>query len=186
MHFIFSVYCVGAYFPHYLLCLLAIKKLVQTIFWKMSWFSIWHNLDLSLSLTVFSACISRWTINRLWLTLLVTRQNKSLPERKTTSHLKLFKVERGVRGALMLQNRTELRINTAQNTEIKIHAYAKRQTWICITWPSFSIIFFTPVLTIGIARGCFYLLIFYSKDFSTWVWRLPFAVNVNINLSLIT
>ena len=27
----------------------------------------------------------------------------------------------------MLQNRTELRINTAQNTEIKIHAYAKRQ-----------------------------------------------------------
>ena len=40
-----------------------------------------------------------------------------------------------------------------------------------------------PVLTIGIVRDCFYLLIFYSEKFSTWVWRLPFAVNVNLNLS---
>ena len=86
----------------------------------------------------------------------------------------------------MLQNRTELRINTAQNTEIKIHAYAKRQDVNLYHVTKFSIIFFTPVLTIGIVRGCFYLLIFYSKDFSTWVWRLLFAVNVNINLSLIT
>ena len=42
---------------------------------------------------------------------------------------------------------------------------------------------FMPVLTIGIVRDCFYLLIFYSEKFSTWVWRLPFAVNVNLNLS---
>ena len=42
---------------------------------------------------------------------------------------------------------------------------------------------FMPVLTIGIVRDCFYLLIFYSAKFSTWVWRLPFAVNVNLNLS---
>ena len=41
---------------------------------------------------------------------------------------------------------------------------------------------FMPVLTIGIVRGCFYLLIFYSEKFSTWVWRLPYAVNVNLNL----
>ena len=40
-----------------------------------------------------------------------------------------------------------------------------------------------PVLTIGIVRDCFYLLIFYSEKFSTWVWRLPFAVKVNLNLS---
>ena len=44
---------------------------------------------------------------------------------------------------------------------------------------------FMPVLTIGIVRGCFYLLIFYSEKFSTWVCRLPFAVNVNLNLSII-
>ena len=42
---------------------------------------------------------------------------------------------------------------------------------------------FMPVLTIGIVRDCFYLLIFYSEKFSTWVWRLPFAVKVNLNLS---
>ena len=41
---------------------------------------------------------------------------------------------------------------------------------------------FVSVLTIGIVRGCFYLLIFYSEKFSTLVWRLPFAVNVNLNL----
>ena len=42
---------------------------------------------------------------------------------------------------------------------------------------------FMAVLTIGIVRDCFYLLIFYSEKFSTWVWRLPIAVNVNLNLS---
>ena len=42
---------------------------------------------------------------------------------------------------------------------------------------------FTPVLTIWIVGDCFYLLVFYSKKFSFWVWRLPFAVNVNLNLS---
>ena len=42
---------------------------------------------------------------------------------------------------------------------------------------------FMPILIIGIVPDCFYLLIFYSEKFSTWVWRLPFAVNVNLNLS---
>ena len=42
---------------------------------------------------------------------------------------------------------------------------------------------FMPVLTTGIVRDCFYVLIFYSEKFSTWAWRLPFAVNVNLNLS---
>ena len=41
-----------------------------------------------------------------------------------------------------------------------------------------------PVFTLGIVRDCFYLLIFYFEKFSTWVWRLPFAVNVNLNLSI--
>ena len=60
-----------------------------------------------------------------------------------------------------------------------------------LTWPNFPLYFlfiastqkFMPVLPIGIVRDCFYLLIFYSEKFSTWVWRLPFAVNVNLNLS---
>ena len=44
---------------------------------------------------------------------------------------------------------------------------------------------FIPVLTasflLGIVRDCFFLLIFYSEKFSTWVWRLPFAVIVNLS-----
>ena len=52
--------------------------------------------------------------------------------------------------------------------EIKIRVYAKRQTWICTTWPSFPLIFrlllycfykkissFMPVWTIGIVSGLF-------------------------------
>ena len=42
-----------------------------------------------------------------------------------------------------------------------------------------------PVLYIRIVLDSFYLLIFYSEKFSTWIWRLPFGVNVNLNLSTI-
>ena len=43
-----------------------------------------------------------------------------------------------------------------------------------------------PALSIRIALDCFYLLIFYSEKFSTDVCRLPYAVNVNLNLSCAT
>ena len=39
------------------------------------------------------------------------------------------------------------------------------------------------VLSTKIVLDCFYLLIFYSEKFSTDVCRLPYAVNVNLNLS---
>ena len=42
---------------------------------------------------------------------------------------------------------------------------------------------FMPVLPISIVLDCFYLLIFHSEKFSTDVCCLPFAVNVNLNLS---
>ena len=32
--------------------------------------------------------------------------------------------------------------------------------------------------------GLFYLLIFYSEKFATWIWRLPFGVNVNLSFSI--
>ena len=41
-----------------------------------------------------------------------------------------------------------------------------------------------PVLSIRIVLDCFYLLIFYSEKFSTHVCRLPYAANVNLNLSI--
>ena len=81
------------------------------------------------------------------------------------------------------QRRLTLLVIKGVCREIKIHVYAKRQTWICTTWPSFPLIFrlplyyfykkissFMPVLTIWILRHCFYLLIFYSEKFSTWAW----------------
>ena len=43
---------------------------------------------------------------------------------------------------------------------------------------------FLLVLTTGTVGDCFYLLIFYSEKFSTWDWRLLFAVNTNLNLSI--
>ena len=52
--------------------------------------------------------------------------------------------------------------NDSGNREIKSHAYAKRQTWNCTTWPGF------------------YLLIF--RLMSTWIWRLLSVVNVTLNL----
>ena len=39
------------------------------------------------------------------------------------------------------------------------------------------------VLSIKIVLDSFYLLILYSEKFSTWIWRLPFTVNVSLNLS---
>ena len=41
------------------------------------------------------------------------------------------------------------------------------------------------VLSTRIVLDCFYLLILYSEKFSTDVCRLPYAVNVNLNLSVI-
>ena len=41
-----------------------------------------------------------------------------------------------------------------------------------------------PALSTRIVLDCFYLLIFYSEKFSTDVCRLPYAVNVNLNLSI--
>ena len=40
------------------------------------------------------------------------------------------------------------------------------------------------VLSTRIVLDCFYLPIFYSEKFSTDVCRLPYAANVNLNLSI--
>ena len=45
---------------------------------------------------------------------------------------------------------------------------------------------FRLVLSITIVLDCFYLLIYYFEKFSTRVWRLPFAINVTLNLSINT
>ena len=39
------------------------------------------------------------------------------------------------------------------------------------------------LLSIRIVLSCFYLLIFYFEKFSAWIWRLPFAVYVKLQLS---
>ena len=45
---------------------------------------------------------------------------------------------------------------------------------------------FMLVLSMKIVVDCFYLLIVYSKKFSTWVCRSPFVINVTLNLSFIS
>ena len=47
--------------------------------------------------------------------------------------------------------------------------------------------YFTPVLSIRIVlSSCFYPLFYFNfKVFSTWIWRLPFAVNVTLKLSIV-
>ena len=42
---------------------------------------------------------------------------------------------------------------------------------------------FTPVLSLRIVLDSFYLLIFYSEKFSSWIWCLPLVVYVALNLS---
>ena len=80
--------------------------------------------------------------------------------------------------------------------EVKHLVYVKRQTRICTTWPSFlftcrllfiisthKLVVSRNFLSIRIVLSCFYLLIFYVEKFSTWIWRLPFAVYVKLKLS---
>ena len=81
---------------------------------------------------------------------------------------------------------------------LRHHVYGKRQTLVCTTWPSspftcrFLFIISTHeklvvsriFLSIGIVLSCFYLLIFYFEKFSSWIWRLPFAIYVKLNLSI--
>ena len=51
--------------------------------------------------------------------------------------------------------------------QAKITAKSKSALESTITW---------------IVLDSFYLLIFYSEKFSTWIWRLPFGIEVNLNL----
>ena len=90
----------------------------------------------------------------------------------------------------------QLPIPSKENREVKHHVYVKRQTRICTMWPSFLLtcrllfIISTPklivsrnFLSIRIVLSCVYLLFFYFEKFSTWIWRLPFAVYVKLKLS---
>ena len=68
-----------------------------------------------------------------------------------------------------------------QTVDVNLYRVSKFSPYFPFTLHCFytKISSFMPVLTIGIVPDCFYLLIFYSEKF----WRLPFAVNVNLNLS---
>ena len=46
------------------------------------------------------------------------------------------------------------------------------------------VVYYAIFLSTRIVVSWFYLLIFYFEKFSTWIWRLPFAVYVKLNLSI--
>ena len=52
---------------------------------------------------------------------------------------------------------------------------------LAVLCPLFSS--FTQFFIHKIGLSCFYLFIFYFEKFSTWIWHLPFAVYVRLNLS---
>ena len=89
-------------------------------------------------------------------------------------------------------NRKRSRSRSDDYREVKIHVYAKRQREFVQrdqVFPLLSVYCycfytkissFTPDLSFWIILNCFYLLISYSEN---WIWRVPFAVNVNLNFS---
>ena len=80
-------------------------------------------------------------------------------------------------------------------TKERLNSISIKFTLSCTTWPSFSftcrllfiistlkLVVSWKFLSIRIVLSCFYLLIFYFEKFSTWIWRLPFAVYVKRRL----
>ena len=70
------------------------------------------------------------------------------------------------------------------------------QARICTTWPSFPftcrLLFIISTRKLVVSRNfssirivlsCFYVLIFYFEKFSTWIWRMSFAVYAKLKLS---
>ena len=64
----------------------------------------------------------------------------------------------------------------------------------CATWPTVPLTcanFYPKVSSFEyfLYKNCFGLLLvahfFYFKNFSTWIWRLPFAVSITLKLSVI-
>ena len=100
---------------------------------------------------------------------------------------------------IFIYNLTFAVYRKGDSREVKHLVYIKRQTRICTRWPTVPIIclytvFFSThelvvspnFLSIRIVLSCFYLLIFYFEKFSTWIWRLPFAVYLKTVNSLLS
>ena len=80
--------------------------------------------------------------------------------------------------------------------EVKHHVYVQRLVRIYTTLPSFPftcrLLFITSTRKLVVSRNfssirivlsCFYVLIFYFEKFSTWIWRMSFAVYAKLKLS---
>ena len=85
------------------------------------------------------------------------------------------------------------KVKLLERLSIKFTSNGKRR--ICSTWPSFpftyhllfiisthKLVVSRNFLSTRIILSCFYLLIFYFEKFSTRIWRLSFAVYVNLEL----
>ena len=72
-----------------------------------------------------------------------------------------------------------------QTANVKLYHVTKLPPLLSFTVYYFytKISSFTPVLSIRTVLDGFYLLIFCAEKLSTWISRLPFAVNVTLNLS---
>ena len=102
----------------------------------------------------------------------VTRNSFSLKKEEFHDHFKQFLVK------------TIERLTFTANGKHEYVPWTKFSLYFSLTVHYFitNISSFTPVLSKRIVLGCIYLPSFHFKNFSTSIWRLPFAVNVTLNL----
>ena len=118
--------------------------------------------------------------------IFILNARQMIKEHKTAIHVRDVKWTFLTKRGILVEDSFSTQTITAPIIirEVNHHAYVKRQTRICIMWPTFlftcrlPFIISTPKLVVSrnlsirIVFSCFYLLIFYFEKFSTRIWRL--------------
>ena len=135
-------------------------------------------------------------INLIMKLLIVERWNKSIPFCTVWDPETLLPWQRDVKTSpLYCSFVLSSMSRDPKNWPIGRLRFSFKQTWICTTWPGFSLncrqLLFTSTKKKVVSRqfytyncsGQFLSAYFYSEKDWTWIWRLPFGANVNRHLS---
>ena len=114
-------------------------------------------------------------------TLNCVKQNgfpwQDIAEEKNNVGLGAWDLQKGQKDADELLEIERLISRLHQTADVNFYHVTKFPPYLPFTLYCFHARIIMPVLTIGIVRHCYYLLIFYSEKFSTWVWRLLKCLN---------
>ena len=86
----------------------------------------------------------------------------------------------------MLKAVERLRVTFMPNINANLYYVTKFSLYFVIYWVYYfnsKISSITPVLSVRIVPDSFHLLIFYSEEFSTWIWCLPLVITRTLNFS---